>query len=169
MASKRTSGYGCRTWGRGIQRSKAGRSRSQPGRRRWLRRRKTVRHQRAADVPGIVPAPRCFPVPRDSGSSPSTTRFSHSPTTRHRLMHLPAQLLLDCQQLRPHPLRRGSPPYDEMPLAVRPAIMREPQKRRTSLVFPLLAASGWPAANRPNSISRVFSGWSSSPNFASRS
>jgi hypothetical protein len=34
----------------------------------------------------------------------------------HRLMHLPAQLLLDGLELHPHPLGRRSPPYYKVTL-----------------------------------------------------
>src|ERR1019366_8228892 len=47
----------------------------------------------------------------------------------HRLMHLPAQLLLQRQKLRPHPLRHGSTPYDKVTFRARPTVVGEPSKR----------------------------------------
>jgi hypothetical protein len=84
------------------------------------------------------------------------------------LMHLPAQLPFDGQQFCPHSLCHGSPPYDEMTIRARPTVVGEPEKRDR---FRLSLASLFPVCLRESTKldQARFSGWISSPNFASRS
>jgi hypothetical protein len=83
---------------------------------------------------------------------------------------LPAEKLnLDGLQLRNHSLFRCNPPDGEgIGLVASPAVVGEAQERE-GLRFPLPHCFRLWAAWRPNSISRVFSGWSSKSNFLSRS
>ena len=71
-------------------------------------------------------------------------------------------------QLGPHPLADRFALHRKVPVPVLPADMRESQKiERLGLPFSSLVPVC--SANRPNSIRRVLSGCSSSPNFPSRS
>jgi hypothetical protein len=83
------------------------------------------------------------------------------------LVHPLAQLRLDGVKRRPHPLGYSLAAYSEMAFGVRRTMMREPKKRE-HLRFPSPRSCRFPCANRPNSISRVFSGWSSNAKLASR-
>ena len=83
---------------------------------------------------------------------------------------LPVEKLnLDGLQLRNHSLFRRNPPDGEgIGLVASPAVVGEAQERE-GLRFPFTPLFPFVGRIRPNSISRVFSGWSSKPNFASRS
>ncbi len=88
--------------------------------------------------------------------------------SRDRLVPAPAEVLLDLLQLRPQALGDRPALHGKVPLPVLPADMREAQKVERfrlpfSLSFPVRSAY------RPNSIRRVLSGCSSSPNLPSRS
>src|SRR5260370_14669575 len=79
------------------------------------------------------------------------------------------KLDLDGLELRNHSLFRSDPTYGEgSALVALPTVVGEAQERE-GLGFLSPRSFRSRAANRPNSISRVLSGCSSKPNFASRS
>ena len=79
------------------------------------------------------------------------------------------QLVLDLAQLGPHPLRDRDALEREAPApCVFAQMCVKPRKSNVS-GLPRPRSCRRSAANRPNSIRRVFSGCSSRPNFASRS
>jgi hypothetical protein len=84
------------------------------------------------------------------------------------MMPASLELVFDLSQLRPHPLRDRDASQPEPPRPGLPADVREAQKVERLRLTQTLPASP-PGGCRPNSISRVFSGCSSSPNFANRS
>ena len=88
---------------------------------------------------------------------------------RDGLMPAALELVLDLRQLRPHPFRDRDTPDPEPPVLRRRADVREAQEveRLRLAQTPRLPIAG--RRSRPNSISRVLSGCSSSPNFANRS
>ena len=76
---------------------------------------------------------------------------------------------LSPRQLGPHPLRDRDAPHPEPPAPGASAQMCVKPRKSNVSGFPSPAACRSRAANRPNSISRVLPGCSSSPNFANRS
>jgi hypothetical protein len=86
----------------------------------------------------------------------------------HGIVHALTELLLNLSQLGSHALADRRAPHHEAPPSVLPADVLKPRKSNVSgLPSPL--RSRFCSANRPNSIRRVLSGWSSRPNFPSRS
>src|SRR5437867_3383204 len=68
--------------------------------------------------------------------------FQPRPDERDRLMHLPAQLLLNHSELCPHPLCRRMPPDHKMASRVRATKVREPEERECfRLSLPSLPSS----------------------------
>ena len=142
--------------------------------------------------PAFLAAPpqRSPPAP---GQRPTKTR-QHPPVPRHAAVLKPVvlkvashhrprplaglgwprvhprpQLVLNLRQLRPHSLPHRPAPHHKAPaLPVDLANMRKPPKSKVS-GLPSPPLRRFAVAQRPNSISRVFAGCSSSPNFASRS
>src|ERR1017187_5369820 len=89
-------------------------------------------------------------------------------SVRHGVVHARTELLLDLSQLRPHTLADRHAPYGKTSVPAFSANVRKARKSNVSgLPSPLRAR--FCSAKRPNSIKRVLSGWSSSPNFDSRS
>ena len=72
-----------------------------------------------------------FPARRDNGNSRHHP-FQPRSDIRHWLMHLPAQLLLDGMEFRPHPLYQCASPDHKVTFRVRATVVREP-------ISPLLA------------------------------
>jgi hypothetical protein len=86
----------------------------------------------------------------------------------HGIVHALAELLLNLSQLGSHALADRRAPHRKPPFPFFPLMCVKPRKSNVSgLPSPLRFR--FCSANRPNSIRRVLSGWSSSPNFPSRS
>src|SRR3954452_19877495 len=76
-------------------------------------------------------------------------------------MHPPSKLRLDGLRLGPHPVAARTPPDLETPLAGAPADVGEAEEIKSfRFAKPAGLRLSWAAAKRPNSISRVLSGWS---------
>src|SRR6266550_544833 len=80
-------------------------------------------------------------------------RFEPFASSRHGIVHARVELLLDLSQLGPHALADRLASHGKSNVSGLSSALR----------------FRFSSANRPNSIRRVFSGWSSSPNFANRS
>ena len=166
MVAKRACGNGCtvRVWG--IHRVAMRFILSQVIRVRWLRRRSALRQCRISWVRKAFTA-SLWPstAPRSKPGARVTTAASHRPWSgrgRHARRLISAFTSASLARTRFESVFRLT---QNRPLGGR-AEVREPAEREC-LRFPLAPCRPVPAACRPNSISRVFPGCSSSPDRAS--
>ena len=110
----------------------------------------------------IVGHPVIVGVPLQDAGEPATLLWDG-------LVAASQQLALEDEQLGPQPFRVGDPlELETAPFLRLPAYMREAEKLERLRLAETPRLPFW-AACRPNSISRVFSAFSSRPNFASLS
>ena len=95
-------------------------------------------------------------------------RFEPFASSRHGIVHARVELLLDLSQLGPMRLRIVLRRTVNRPIPFFALICVKPRKSNVSGLSSALRFR-FSSANRPTSIRRVFSGWSSGPNFANRS
>jgi hypothetical protein len=154
VAAKRASGNGCMMRTGGSHQVAIRSILSQVSRRPfWLRRRSALSQCRVTREEKAYTASR-------------TTAASHRPCSGMGRCWRRLNLGLHLGKLGPHPFGVGHPPDPEPPVPRGRADVREPQEREClrSALTPRCRSR---AACRPNSISRVLSGCSSSPNVAS--
>ena len=144
--------------------SRGGSSASQFRRVRWLRRRSALQCQ-VTWARKAITAWRCRA--RRSRPCALAPRWPATGPARGWADAGVASAGFDLLELGPHPLRDRDPPHPEAPVPCLPADVREAEEVERLRLTPARAPVR--AACRPNSISRVLSGCSSSPNFANRS